>query len=259
MRARCCAVLRGAERAARRAQRAAPSGLTPTSRPLFSQLTTAEREKLFKLCNKHPTVREIVTGVKTEDGGKKEKKRKQAPAPAPAPPAKMSKPSSSARIMKRASRARIDALSVATTEGPAACARACARIARSTPSASAAADDLLTRRVACTRLSGRLPLPVRSRVHALAGWGAYSERGDHAGAQGQGGRAVLAGRRQVVPLRDDLHQHTQQDRQGTVLNGRDGGAVTHGAARRRPHRAVRLMRVRPNSFCPRLSRWARSM
>ena len=68
MRARCCAVLRGAECAARRAQRAAPSGLTPTSRPLFSQLTTAEREKLFKLCNKHPTVREIVTGVKTEDG-----------------------------------------------------------------------------------------------------------------------------------------------------------------------------------------------
>lgn len=110
MRARCCVVLQGAERAARRAQRAAPSGLTPTSRPLFSQLTTAEREKLFKLCNKHPTVREIVTGVKTEDGGKKEKKRKQAPAPAPAPPAKMSKPSSSARIMKRASRARIDAL-----------------------------------------------------------------------------------------------------------------------------------------------------
>ena len=140
MRARCCVVLRGAERAARRAQRAAPSGLTPTSRPLFSQLTTAEREKLFKLCNKHPTVREIVTGVKTEDGGKKEKKRKQAPAPAPAPPAKMSKPSSSARIMKRASRARIDALSVATTEGPAACARACARIALSTPSASAADD-----------------------------------------------------------------------------------------------------------------------
>jgi hypothetical protein len=64
-----------------------------------SKLTTQEREKLFKLVNKHPTVREIVTGSKNEEGGKAiGKKRKLAAAPAPT--SKAAKPNPDARLMR---------------------------------------------------------------------------------------------------------------------------------------------------------------